>query len=176
MAEIPTPEQVALVRRRYRERATVKAISAESGIKNRAIVYRCLAGEFADGSGQELAPIPLRRAGAHSRARAVSRKALVERLWRTAERQVEEIEERLAAAGLQPSEREGNARMLATVVKTLRELSAIDKAHKPRRKEAPNDNDDDPVPRDIDEFRRVLARRIEALIAARTDSGGTGAP
>jgi hypothetical protein len=33
-----------------------------------------------------------------------------------------------------------------------------------------DETDDDPVPRDIDEFRETLARRIEAFLAAR--SGG----
>ena len=47
-------------------------------------------------------------------------------MWRTAERQVEEIEDRLAVAGLELAERESNARMLAIVAKTLRELAAVD--------------------------------------------------
>ena len=68
------------------------------------------------------------------RGRAGSRAALVARMWRTAERQVEEIEERLKSAGLEPAEREGNARTLATLARTLRELAAFDEAKKPRGK------------------------------------------
>jgi hypothetical protein len=172
MADIPTPEQVVLVRRRYVEGATVKSICAESGITNLDILYRCLAGEFPDGSGVPLAPIPLRRSGVRVRGRAGSRSALVARLWRTAEKQVEEIEERLTQAGLALTEREGNARTLATLVKTLRELAAFDEAQKPRKKEA--QDDDDPVPTDIDEFRRELARRMQQFVESRTASRLSG--
>jgi hypothetical protein len=100
--------------------------------------------------------------------RSRSRRALVARLWRTAERQVEEIEVRLKAAGLKVAEREGNARALAVVVRTLRELAAFDQAQKTRAKESATD-DDDAVPRDMDEFRRGLSRRIDALAAARAE-------
>ena len=62
------------------------------------------------------------------RHRMGSRAALVSRMWRTAERQVEEIEDRLAVAGLELAERESNARTLAIVAKTLRELAAVDEA------------------------------------------------
>jgi hypothetical protein len=169
MADILPPERVALARRRYVEGATVKSICAETGIRNRGTFYRCLAGEFDDGSGQRPAPLPRRRASA--RGRATDRASLVARLWRTAERQVQQIEQRLKAAGLEPTEREGNARTLATLVKTLRELAAFDAAQSARDKKAPNDDDDDPVPRDIDEFRRELARRMDAFVASRTGAG-----
>lgn len=174
MADILPPERVALARRRYVEGATVKAICAETGIRSVEILYRCLAGEFDDGSGARPAPIPRRKSGVRIRRRKADRAALVERLWRTADRQVQQIEERLKAAGLEPTEREGNARTLATLVKTLRDLSAFDQAHKPRGKQAANNDDDDPVPRDIDEFRRELARRIDALVASRTHGGDPG--
>ena len=176
MAETPTPDVVALVRRRYAEGALVKAILAETGI-TLGMLYRCLAGHFPDGSGIKPARIPLRRAGVRIRQRLGSRAALVTRMWRTAERQVEEIEDRLKAAGLELAERESNARTLAIVAKTLRELAAVDEAEKPRKgKKQPSDDDidDDPVPRDINEFRRELARRINALVDSRTGSGGDG--
>ena len=104
----------------------VKQIVAQSGIKNLNIIYRCVAGLYPDGSGIKPAPIPQRRRGVRVRHRTGSRAALVTRMWRTAERQVEEIEERLTVAGLELSERESNARTLAIVAKTLRELSAVD--------------------------------------------------
>ena len=175
MADIPPPERVALARRRYVEGATVKSICAETGIRSLEILYRCLAGEFDDGSGVKPEPIPRRRTGVRIRRHKADRAALVERLWRTADQQVQQIEERLQAAGLEPTEREGNARTLATLVKTLRDLSAFDQAHTPRGKQAANNDDDDPVPRNIDEFRRELARRIDALVASRTHGGGSGA-
>ncbi|MEA2981192.1 MAG: hypothetical protein QOF09_3015 [Alphaproteobacteria bacterium] len=177
MAYAPPPETVALVRRRYAEGAFVNAIVAESGIKNLNIIYRCVAGLYPDGSGVKPAPIPQRRQGVRVRHRMGSRAALVSRMWRTAERQIEEIEDRLAVAGLELVERESNARTLAIVAKTLRELSAVDESDKPRKgKKQPSDDDidNDPVPRDMDEFRRELARRINALVDSRTDAGGGG--
>jgi hypothetical protein len=176
MIEIPSPEQVALARRLYLGKIPVKAILAEAGIKLHTL-YRCLSGDFPDGSGIAPAPIALRRAGVRICQRMGSRAALVTRMWKTAERQVEEIEKRLKAAGLELAERESNARTLATVAKTLRELSAFDEASKPGKSKKPtpdDDSDDDPVPRDINDFRRELARRIDALVDRRTDARGAG--
>jgi hypothetical protein len=143
----------------------VTAIVAESGIKNLHIIYRCVAGRYPDGSGVKPAPIPQPRPGVHVRHRQGSRAALVARMWRTAERQVEEIEDRLAVAGLELAERESNVRTLAVVAKTLRELVAVDEAKKPRGREAPKDNDDDAPPRNIDDLRRALAEKLEAFVA-----------
>jgi len=168
MTEIPPPEQVALARRRYLERATVRAICAEAGF-SRGTLYRCLAGDFPDGSGLPPEPIKQRRAGVRSNARRGSRAALVARMWRTAERQVEEIEDRLKAAGLELAERESNARTLAIVAKTLRELAALDEGKKARAKEAADDDGDGTVPRNIDDLRRSLARKLEAFVAGRQD-------
>jgi hypothetical protein len=179
MAFIPPQDVVALVRRLYAEGATINAIIAASGIKNLSTLYGCTDGAYPDGSGVKPEPIPRRRIGVQVRHRKGSRAALVTRMWRTAERQVEEIEERLAVAGLPLAERESNARTLAVVAKTLRELAAVDEAEQSRkgRKQPADDNiDDDPVPRDINEFRRELARRINALVDSRTgarDAGGT---
>ena len=61
------------------------------------------------------------------------RVALVGRLWRTAEAQVRDIEERLARHQQQPDERERDARTLAVLVKTMRELSALDDNNGRRR-------------------------------------------
>ena len=178
MIETPTPEQVALARRLYLDGVAVREILAAAGIKLGAL-YRCLNGDFPDGSGIAPAPIPLRHQGVRVRQRMGSRAALVARMWRTAERQVEEIEDRLKASGLEIAERESNARVLAIVAKTMRELSIVDEAkqtHKGRKRPPDDDTDDDPVPRDIGEFRRELARRIHALVDSRTDAGGDGDP
>lgn len=66
-------------------------------------------------------------------------------------------------------EAEHGARTLASVARTLREIHAL---NQPDEATPPDETDDDPVPRDIDEFRNELARRIHALIDA--DSGGKG--
>ena len=169
MAETPTPDVVALVRRRYREGATVKAIVAESGIRNLNIIYRCLDGEFPDGSGARPEPIPKRRPGVRIRHRSGSRAGLVARMWRTAERQVEEIEQRLDTAGIPLAERESNARTIAIVARTLRELSAVDEAKASRGKAAAKDNDESGIPRNLDDLRRALAQKLEAFVEGTAD-------
>jgi hypothetical protein len=58
------------------------------------------------------------------------------------------------------------ARTLATLTQTLQKLAAL------RRGETnPGESDHDDFPRDIDEFRLDLARRIDAFVASRTDPG-----
>jgi AcrR family transcriptional regulator len=154
MATTPTPDVVALVRRLYQDGVPVKDICAKTGI-TRGTMYRCLEGKFDDGSGVPPALLPRRRAD----TRIGSRGALIARMWRTAERQVGEIEDRLKAAGLKLAERESNTRMLSIVARTLRELSAVDEADM----EASKDNNDDAPPRNIDELRSSLARKLEAF-------------
>ena len=59
---------------------------------------------------------------------------------------------------------ERSARTLAAVARTLQEMAAFTK---PEEATPPDDADDDPIPRDIDEFRRELTRRIRGFIEAR---------
>jgi hypothetical protein len=166
MAITPTPGMVALARLRYVEGVPVKAILAETNIKL-GTFYRCIDGDFPDGSGIRPAPLPRRHAGVRVRHRMGSRAALVARMWRTAERQVEEIEDRLKAAGLDLAERESNARTLAVVAKTLRELAAVDEAKAARGKQAQKDDNDDVIPRNIEDLRRALAQKLERFAAGR---------
>jgi hypothetical protein len=69
-------------------------------------------------------------------------------------------------------EAERSARTLAAIARTLQEMAAITK---PVEVTPPDETDHDPVPRDIDEFRNELARRIHALIDARQDGGNGSA-
>jgi hypothetical protein len=168
MTPIPSPEQVALARRAYVEGVAVKDILAETGLKL-GTFYRCIDGRFPDGSGIQPARIERRRAGVRVRHRLGSRGALVARMWRTAERQVAEIEDRLRVSGLKQGERESNARMLATVARTLRELSSVDDARGARKGGSKDDNDDG-APRNIDELRRALAEKLEAIVGDAEDA------
>lgn len=101
---------------------------------------------------------------------AAERQQFVARLWRTAMLQVEDIERRLRADAQQPAESERDARTLAVLVKTLRELVAFDAAvaNDAAKDAMTADDDTDPVPRDADELRRELARRIRAFVEERT--------
>ncbi|MGH6768375.1 MAG: hypothetical protein ACRECO_05060, partial [Xanthobacteraceae bacterium] len=75
------------------------------------------------------------------------------------------IEDRLVGKRQQPDERERDTRMLAMLAKTLRELSAFDET----TTESTDQNDEGP--RDIDEFRRDLARRMDAFVERRLGTG-----
>jgi hypothetical protein len=64
------------------------------------------------------------------------------------------------------------ARTLASVSRSLCDIAAL---NKPDEVTPPDDADDDPVPRDIDEFRNELARRIRGFLEARR-AGPAGIP
>jgi hypothetical protein len=126
--------------------------------------YRAIDGGFAG-----LQPLPRRRDGiARSgpyRWVTSNRLSVVKRMWRAAEAQVADIEQRLRRAGQEPSERD--ARVMAVLARTLRELTHIELPSPPVEQAKA---DDDEPPADIDEFRRELARRLHAIIAARRQS------
>ncbi len=96
------------------------------------------------------------------------RAATAARIARVVERQMDAVERVLDVLGpANQIEAERTARTLASTARMLREIAAI---IQPEQGAAPDEADDDPIPRDIDEFRRELARRINALIDARRDS------
>jgi hypothetical protein len=94
---------------------------------------------------------------------------MIARMMRAADMQVFDIEQRLARSGVEiaSADREREARALAVLAKTLRDLVALD-ARQENDDRNPKPEDDAP-PRDLDELRRELARRIDRLRAA---SGG----
>jgi transposase-like protein len=75
---------------------------------------------------------------------------------------IETILAKLAAGPTQPREMERAARALAALTRTLRELNTLLSQYRTP------DYDDDDMPKDIDAFRRELARRIRVFVAART--------
>ncbi len=120
--------------------------------------------------------------------RTPSRRQVIARLWRSAERQVAEIEVRMARLDDDHQALEREAKTLAIIAKTVRDLVAIDGEatilSRSRVKGASsshgsavsreNDGHDrgDPV-RDIDGFRAELARRLDEL---REERRGEDAP
>lgn len=158
-----SPEMGALARQRYAEKVAISQILAETGM-SLGTLYRWIDG-CPDKDGEPLLPrLPRRRKVTGKRRRTLqgTRVSLVTRLWRTAERQVRDVEERLKRAGLDAGERERDARLMAVLVKTVRELTAIDE----KNPELAPENDE----RDLDEFRRDLTRKVEAVIAARGEA------
>src|SRR3954447_16686394 len=161
-------EAIAGIRQRYADGVSLKTIKAEFNVSTGGIGY-WVDGGPANGP-DHLPPLPHRGRGRAGGGEAEAepnsrRRAIINRVWRTASRQVRDIETRLRQQEQEPAERERDTRMMAVLVKTLRELAAFDIADlaKPKRanaQDAPHDHDD-AVPADIDELRRELARRVD---------------
>ncbi len=89
--------------------------------------------------------------------------ALIERVSRAIERELTLIEVIVGGHHVAPrrrSEAERRARTLASLARTLREVSALRQSGRKEKRE-----DDDAVPRDLDELRLALARRLDQLVA-----------
>jgi hypothetical protein len=98
------------------------------------------------------------------------RMALALRIQRVVEHEMDAVER--IVKNIRPSgqiEAEHGARTLASVSRTLHEIQAL---NKPEDEAPPDAADDDPIPRDITEFRRELARRIRGFIEARRLGAG----
>jgi transcriptional regulator of acetoin/glycerol metabolism len=92
---------------------------------------------------------------------AAERLALVERVQMMVERQIEATETMLPLPKT-PDEAERNARALAGLLRTLREMERLQAPPAP-----PESADDNDMPEDIEELRRELSRKLEALVAGR---------
>jgi hypothetical protein len=158
-------ETIARARDQYVAGETVEFIMRDNSITRQALYY-WLDGGPKKGDGH-LPPLP-RRAGLTPRERrrlTGNRVGLVRRIWRAAEGQVRDMEDRLLASEQEPSDRERDARTLAVLARTLRELAVLDERRGGTTTQSETD-DDEPMPRDIDEFRRDLARRMDEFAAA----------
>ncbi len=88
------------------------------------------------------------------------RLALAERLQNAVAQELSAIESILATQSGTPGDAERTRRLVASLVRTLRELTRLDAPPAPT--EPP---DDSPVPQDLDELRRELSRKLERLVA-----------
>jgi hypothetical protein len=81
----------------------------------------------------------------------------------------EAVRARLGTAPRAAAEAERGARTLSVLTQTLQNLQRLRAAHR----DAPHygSADDDDMPADLDEFRRDLARRIDAFVTSRVDGG-----
>ena len=90
-------------------------------------------------------------------------RALIERVSRAIERELTQIEVIVGGQYVAPRQRteaERRARTLASLARTLREVTALRLSEKKEKRE-----DDDAVPRDLSELRLALARRLDQLVA-----------
>lgn len=169
----PLPaDQAAAVRSLYAAGRPLSAISAATGL-GRSRIYFWLDHDIGPDGQPRQRPLPRRRPRPGGPQTAARRLNLVERIWRAAEAQVCEIETRMVALGSAPAEAERDARALAVLARVVRELSVLDGAKLPRTADlkdapagAPADEDaraPADLSRDLDAFRRELARRLDAL-------------
>lgn len=108
---------------------------------------------------------PRQAAEPKSKRKTVSRKAVVGQLWRAAKRQIDTHEEHLADLPKGTTASEADAKALAVLARTVRELVAIEEppaTRKDKHTDEPSAADD---LRHVAQLRQDLARRLEALAA-----------
>lgn len=128
-----------------------------------------------DPTGNTGAPVPAAPPRAPARRRAATRRRtrLVNRLWQAAEQQVAEIEARLASLSGDPVQLEREAKTLAVIARTLRDLAALDDETRPR---ADEDSDAGTPARSLAAFRAELAQRLAALRGEGPGNASSGEP
>jgi hypothetical protein len=155
------PDAALRARQQYIDRVPVQTILAASGYSHDRLYFWLDGAPQSDGSSL-LPPIPRRRIIVRRSSRAATRVALVERLMRATEVQVHAMEQRLAAAGYEAND--DDARATVVLARIMRELAALDE----RNCKPPNEHgqtNDVSVPLDLDELRRSLTRKLDALVA-----------
>jgi hypothetical protein len=104
----------------------------------------------------------IRAAPVGAEALAAQRAAVAVRILEAVETELDAVQRVLEV--LEPADKdetERTARTLASIARTLREAAALNQPEQAARHDDP---DDDPVPGDVDEFRRELARRLQGLV------------
>lgn len=99
------------------------------------------------------------------------RTAITVQILRAVARGLDVVEGVLARLDPSAKDAERTTRTLAEVCRTLHETAALTRPDDPERRDDP---DDDPIPDDIDEFRRELARRIRGIVEAERGRTGSG--
>lgn len=114
----------------------------------------------------------------------IDRRALVARAWKHADQQLQHVEKRLRKRGSVDVPLDESARLIATLVKTLRELAALDRAlldqtehHVESETQASATQAglrDGGLPRDADTLYEELAARMDRLRQNRDGHGSSG--
>lgn len=162
-----TVERVELARAMYVEGFTVARICSQC-LMSLGTLYKCLDGIPFGPDGLRFPPVPRRRniLGKRRRALRADPVSLRNRLIRTAERQVRDIELRLSQTGRSGDERERDMRMLVSVMRAVRELGGAESGARPRAGGAFAPFQEPPrTEKDVSTMRVELARRLAALVA-----------
>jgi hypothetical protein len=169
------PENALRARQMYAGGVPVRAILAETKLTSWDL-YNWIDGRANRNGEQLLEPLPKRRIIRAVRITPGDRNSVMTRMMRSIERQTAEID---SCIGVPGHDREKNSRVTLNLTRALRELTAV-AALNGNVKGEPDKNtereriEEDMPPDDIDEFRNELARRIDALVASRTDEGASG--
>ena len=150
------PAQWAEARRLFENTLVpVKEIAAMVGLARTTLRRRAKA----EGWTMRRAPMAPLPSSLPDRAVLAARiRDLVDRELCAVERVLEVIQPADAA------EADRSARTLANIARATREIVAL---NQPPEATPPDEADDDPLPRDLDDFRHELARRIRGFIEAR---------
>jgi len=105
----------------------------------------------------------------------LSRKRLVGQLWRAAKRQLDSHEQHLADLPKGAAASEADAKALATLARTVRELVAIEEPQSGKRDKQTDELSAADSLRHVAQLRQELARRLEALAARDAGEGAPGA-
>jgi hypothetical protein len=170
--------RVTRAREMYAEGFTVSRILAHCEM-SLGTLYACLDGVPFGEAGERMEPVPRRRQVTGKRRRALKADdvSLVNRLTRTAERQVRDIETRLSARELPPVERERDVRMLMNLTRALRDLQAMRKQGAAARGPAAvDDEDEDMLPADVAALAEEFGRRMMAMPYVPADGPAGGDP
>jgi hypothetical protein len=149
----------------YAEGFTVSRILAHCEMAL-GTLYACLDGVPFGQDGERMDPVPRRRdvTGKRRRALKTDDVSLVNRLARTAERQVRDIETQLSARDVAPVERERCVRMLASLTRALRDLAALRKQSEAARGSTfVDDEDEDMLPADIAALAEKFRQKMMAM-------------
>ncbi|HVY00877.1 MAG TPA: hypothetical protein VHA55_13910 [Pseudorhodoplanes sp.] len=157
----PTREQIVRARAMYAQGFAVSRILAHCDM-SLGTLYYWLDGGPREANGPVFPPIPRRREVVGKRRSPLKGDAasLAARLWRTCERQARDTENRLKALNGPPDERD--IRMLATLVRAVRDLSRLENGQAPRGERA---TFSDEAEEDPEALRAELLRKIDALRA-----------
>jgi hypothetical protein len=160
----PTREQIERARAMYAEGFTVSRVLAATDM-SLGTLYYWLGGGPMEGGAPLYPAIPRRRlvVGKRRPPPSADRASLAARLFRTAERQARDIEERLARPGTASPERERDVRMLALLVRSLRDLDGFSAAAE-IKPQAAGLNDED-IPDKYRELRAALLHQADENMA-----------
>jgi hypothetical protein len=103
----------------------------------------------------------------------VARKAVVTRLWRAAQRQLDAHEARLDELPKGAAASESEAKALAVLARTVRELVALDATTPGREDKSIDELSPAAGLRHVAELRKELARRLEVIASGGPPSGPT---